>query len=309
MENTKYQYYRFEEKHIKDAQFIFWKSFKYKVSEEFIKNKYNTSHIDVASICTIAFDKQKPIAFYGAIPQEFTNTKQSLLVAHTCDSYTLPQYQKQGLHYNLAKSSYDIMVKYDIKMAYAYHSDNTYYSTKRLNWKNHQNLNRFHIKINNLPVSKVLNKLGFNNLILSKAKQIFEPFLISTYPNPFSKTDLFHQNYNQEFYNYKDSFNPHFLIQLNNCTFYLKINSIVNVGYFDFDTEENLKTAVTSLKELTAKIGLNEILFQTDKNSTQFSVLEKFETPLPSWLIGYIPFEEYLNLNSFGFNFADLDTF
>ena len=40
MENTKYQYYRFEEKHIKDAQFIFWKSFKYKVSEEFIKNKY-----------------------------------------------------------------------------------------------------------------------------------------------------------------------------------------------------------------------------------------------------------------------------
>jgi len=33
MVNTKYQYYQFEDKHIKDVQSIFWKAFKFRISE------------------------------------------------------------------------------------------------------------------------------------------------------------------------------------------------------------------------------------------------------------------------------------
>lgn len=309
MENTDYSYYQFEEKHIKDAQYIFKNAFNFLVSEDFIKNKYNTSHLGIESISTIAFDKDKPIAFYGAIPQMFTNGKQEILIAHACDSYTLPEYQKKGLHYNLALKSYQLMQQNNIKMVYAFHSENTFYSTKKLNWKEYKNLIRFHIKTSNIPRSKIYNKLGFNNITHAKALKVLQPYIIKKAKNSFSKTDFFHQKYNSEFYNYKNGFNNHFLVKLDGCTFYLKLNSIVNVGFFDFDTEENFKTGVEKLKALISKIGFNEMLFQVDSHSNQHNILLKTLKPSPSWLLGYLPFDEMIDITEFRFNFTDLDTF
>ena len=84
---------------------------------------------------------------------------------------------------------------------------------------------------------------------------------------------------------------------------------MVNVGFFDFDTEQNLVIALEKLKELINRLGMNEILFQVDPSSKQYKVLSRIEKGLPSWLIGYLPFENNLDLDSFGFNFSDLDTF
>ncbi|MBL4670068.1 MAG: GNAT family N-acetyltransferase [Flavobacteriales bacterium] len=309
MGNTNYHYFQFKEKHIKDAQYIFKNAFNYIVSESFIKNKYDTSHLGIESISTIAYDKDKPIAFYGAIPQLFTNKKESFLIAHACDSYTLSEYQKQGLHYNLALKSYEIMQQNNVKMVYAFHSENTFYSTKKLNWKEHENLVRFHIKTKNISSSKIYNKLGFNNILHTKALKLLRPYLIENTKNPFFKTNFFHQKYHSEFYNYKNGFNNHFLIEIEGCIFYLKFNSIINVGFFDFDTEQNFKLGIEKLKILISKIGFNEILFQVNFHSKQHDALLKIARPFPSWLVGYLSFDEKINISEFRFNFADLDTF
>lgn len=309
MVNTNYQYYQFEDKHIKDVQSIFWKAFQFKISETSLKNKYNTSFLGTTSVSTVAYDGSKPIAFYGAIPQEFSNGEHSFFAAHACDSYTLADYQKRGLHYALALKSYEIMQEHNFKMAYAFHSENTYHSTKKLKWKEHREMARFHIKMNQFPVGKLYNKIGLSNKLMNKAQLIFNSYVIDSYRNPFSKTEQIHQVYNKEFYNYKNGFNRHFLIKIDSCVFYLKLNSIVNVGFFDAPNSEELNKALEQLKEMIAKLGLNEILFQVDRCSNQYKILNKIATPQPSWLIGYVPFEENLTLDDFGFNFADLDTF
>ena len=309
MGSTNFRFLKFERQHIKDAQSIFWKSFKYKVSEEFIYNKYNTSFLNTDSVSTIAYDQHTPVAFYGAIPQLFKNHETSFLMAHACDSYTIPTYQKKGLHYQLALKSYDLMHHQHIKMVYAFHSENTFHSTKKLQWKEHHHMIRFHIKTNRLPIAKGLLRLGLKKSISSKALAIFAPYIIEHYANPFSTSSLSHQNYDQLFFKYKESFNKHFLIEINHCVFYLKLNTMVNVGFFDFDTEQNLVIALEKLKELINRLGMNEILFQVDPSSKQYKVLSRIEKGLPSWLIGYLPFENNLDLDSFGFNFSDLDTF
>ena len=309
MENTDYSYSQFEERHIKDAQYIFKSAFKLIVSEAFIRNKYDTSYLGIESISTIAYDKEKPVAFYGAIPQLFSNGKEEILIAHACDSYTLPEYQKKGLHYNLALKSYELMRKNEVKMVCAFHSENTFFSTKKLNWKEHKNLVRFHIKTNNIPSSKIYNKLGFNSVTHTKALKSLQPYLIEDTKSPFSKTEYFHQKYTSEFYKYKNGFNNHFLIKIEGCSFYLKLNSIVNVGFFDFDSEENFKIGIEKLKVITSKMGFNEILFQVDSLSNQYDTLLKISPPEPSWLLGYLPFDEMIDITAFRFNFADLDTF
>lgn len=309
MVNTNYQYYRFENKHVKDVQTIFWKAFGFKISETVLKNKYDTSYLGVKNPSTIAYDKQKPIAFYGAIPQGFKNNTETFLVAHTCDSYTLKNYQKQGLHYTLALKSYEIMQQQNFKMAYAFHSENTYYSTKKLKWKEHRKMCRFHMKINRFPTARIYNKIGFNSILLKKAQEAFASYIINDSDNPFSKTRLTHQEYGNHFYTYKNGLSNHLLVKIEDCVFYLKLNSIVNVGFFDFENENDLLSAIVKLKKIVSKIGLNEILFQVDSCSQQFKILTTFLTPQSSWLVGYVPFEESLTLENYAFNFADLDTF
>ena len=52
---------------------LFLKVFNKKVSLKYVKNKYNTSYLGIKYICTIAYHNITPVAFYGAIPQEFKN--------------------------------------------------------------------------------------------------------------------------------------------------------------------------------------------------------------------------------------------
>ena len=64
---------------------LFWKVFKKKVSLHYLENKYDTSYLGIKYICSIAYYDDIPVAFYGALPQKFTNNEREIFVAHeTC---------------------------------------------------------------------------------------------------------------------------------------------------------------------------------------------------------------------------------
>jgi|GEM_PF-2033760 len=306
---NKYQLYRLEKKHLHDVRYVILKAFGKKINIDYLSHKYDSSYLGIETVATIAYEGQKPVAFYGAIPQLFKLGNEKLLLAHACDSYTLPQYQKQGLHFNLASKSYELMQAEDIKMVYAYHSENTYYSTKKLNWKEHVHMNRFHILNGTLPVSKVCNRLNLNSLLMRRFKSVFRPYITSPTVNPVALESRMHQDYSSSFFNYKDGLNKHFTILINDCLFYLKVRAIIEVGFLGYNNVENLPGAIDKLKRLAAKCGINEILFQVDPTTKQFDGLTSISEGKPSWLIGYLPFDDSLDISKFGFNYADLDTF
>jgi hypothetical protein len=310
MVDTKaYKYYQLEKTHLKDVQYIFLKAFNKKVSIDYLIHKYDTSYLGIKPVATIAYDNQKPIAFYGAIPQLFELNGDKFLIALACDSYTLPQYQKKGLHYNLALRSYELMKKYDLKLVYAFHSENTYYSTKKLNWIELPSMKRFHIHTGALPIAKVINKLRLNKLFSRLMFSVFKPYIIQTAENPLAMNNKLHQRYSKSFYKYKESFNPHFIISINNCIFYVKCSSILHIGYIDYKNIASLKAALETLTKLCKKMGISEILFQLDSTTKQHKELSILEEGLPSWKMGYLLFDEQIDISKIGFNYADVDTF
>ncbi len=304
---NKYVIKRLEEQDFPAVKELFWKVFRKKVSITYLKNKYNSNYTSISFISTIAYLGSIPVAFYGAIPQIFSNHNSEIFVAHACDSYTLQDHQGLGLHYQLAKFSYDIMKQYDIKFVYAFHSENTYYSTKKLLWEEYLNLNRFHISIKTFPLAKILNKIGGNSFYsLFYSKKIF--------PEKISKlnatdSSLFHQKFDLSLISYKNGIKEHYFIEIENCIFWVKIEAIMHVGLFHAPSESMLMKAITKIKRKAFLLGINEILFQLHPKSSMTQYIEKYITPKSSWLVGYLLFDNTICIDNFRFNYSNLDTY
>jgi hypothetical protein len=307
MDISNVTYHRLEVQHLNDVQFLFCKVFKRKVTIEYLRAKYNTDYVGMSFLCTIAYNGTQPVAFYGALPQCFAGNSDSFLVVHACDSITLQEYQGKGTHFQLALLAYQIMKQYKVKFVYAFHSVNTFHSTKKLGWLSHIHLQRFHIYVKTIPQSKIYKKIGFSHHYQAKIAKTFISLQSKTEMS-FVSAFTYHQNYQTEFYTYKNSFYPHFQLELDGCQFYFKVDAIMKIGFFTYPSEEQFKKAIETLKMICSRLGINEILFQVSPNTTMASVLKTVTEPQQSWLVGFLPFEE-IDLNEFEFTFADLDTF
>lgn len=286
---------------------LFWKVFNKKVSLSYLQHKYDTSYLGINYICSIAYYDNIPVAFYGAIPQKFKNDTEEIFVAHACDSYTLADHQRKGLHYELAKFAYKIMCEHNIKYVYAFHSENTYYSTKKLGWKEHERLQRFHIKVSTVPIGKVLNKLRWTNVYNLFFKQSVSPKAIQKLTS--EHLEKFRLQFDDDFIRYKNSFKNHYCVEIDDCVFWLKIQAIIHVGLFYAPSAEALEKALKKLKRKAFFLGITQLLFQVDKNSIMAAQLSTITKPKESWLVGYLDFDPTINLKEFIFTYSDLDTF
>jgi hypothetical protein len=286
---------------------LFWKVFRKKVSLHYLENKYDTSYLGIKYICSIAYYDDIPVAFYGALPQKFANSEREIYVAHACDSYTLAEHQRKGLHYQLAKLTYEIMVDNDLKYVYAFHSENTYYSTKKLGWKEHERLQRYHIKTNTIPIAKVLNKIRWNKLYDVFFKKEVSHDAIGKLT--IEHKDKFRQVFRPDFIDYKNSFKSHYCIEVEGCVFWVKIQAIMHVGIFYAPSDIAFQKAIKKLRHKAFFLGITEFLFQVDATSIMAKQLKTIVQPKESWLAGYLDFDPEINLKDFIFSYSDLDTF
>ena len=302
--SKKFSFYQLEDIHFKDVQYLIKAVFGKRVSLQDLKNKYK-DYLNLGYISTIAYDDNQPIGFYGAIPQEFLHKGQKIIVAQACDSSTLKDYQGKGIHYNLAKLSYEIMVAKKVQAVYAFLNENSYYGNKKLGWNLNGKMARFHLSINTFPFAKVYKKLNLNKQLQSKTEQVLKPYKRNKIEY---KSNLSHQMFNPTFFENKESLNRHHLIEVEECVFYLKIDTIMKVGFFTFDNYEKLELAINKLKVIGRNIGVNEVLFQVSENSNMYKDLKEFIAPKPSWILGHLAFHD-IDLSNFEFTYANLDTF
>ncbi|MCO6162131.1 GNAT family N-acetyltransferase [Flavobacterium sp. NRK F7] len=298
---------RLEEKDFFAVKTLFFKVFNKKVSINYLKNKYDTSYLGIQNICSIAYFENLPVAFYGALPQQFANKEKTIFVAHACDSFTLKEYQGQGLHFQLAKFSYEIMKQENIKFVYAFHSENTYHSTKKLDWKEHLPMQRYHIKIPTIPFAKMVNKLHFNFIYSYFFKQ--KPPIGSLEKINTNETKQFQQVFNDKFISYKNKIQPHYFMEDEGCLIWFKIEAIIHVGIFYAPSEFALKKTIQKLKTKAFFLGINEILFQVDSLSKMALQLNNFNSSKESWLIGYLNFDSEIEIKNFTFSYSNLDTY
>lgn len=305
---TTYRTKRLCDSNLKDVKELYETVFGQRISLEVLRQKYDTRYLGVKHLTYLAYDREKPIAFYGALPQKFIHNGKDILAVHTCDSITLPEYQRQGLHQMLGLEAYDLMKQHNIKFAYAYHSENTLHSCKKLGWQVAYTMKGFSITTNRIPFGKAARKFKpLKSVFEGYALEILKPFEIDSSRFSNSNEGLF-QEYSSQFFDYK-TFTANTRVELGNTKFWLKISDRVCVGDVRFESESDLVDGINTLKLITNKLGLNEILFQVTPGTAIEQALSKHFPSFESWKVGYILFDKSLDIKRLQGNYGDLDTF
>lgn len=309
MEN--YQFRRLSDALLPDVQRLFLEVFQKRVSLSYLKGKYDTSYLGVKHLCFLAYAGERPVSFYGALPQQFSHPNGAFLAAHTCDSFTVPDHQRKGLHRQLALKTYALMQEHGLKFVYAFHSENTYHSCKKLDWKEGKRMHGYWIGTGGLPWGKIARKLplvkkAYLNRLEHKLKQLeASP---QHFQNSQSGTSGIWQDYQPSFLAYK-AFAGNSLIELEGVRFWIKGTGAILVGDAVFQDQAQFLKGLESLKALARSLGLPKILFQTGQGSPLDLALQSFATGFESWRAGYLSFSPELDMDGLKVNFGDLDTF
>jgi hypothetical protein len=210
----------------------------------------------------------------------------------------------------LALKAYDLMRREGVRFVYAYHSENTFHSCKKLDWQLAFTMKGFLIKTNTVPIAKAVRKIGrlksrYDDYVLGVLKS-FETSQ-NDFENSNSDSGLYHI-YNLDFFSYK-CFTDNLISELESVKFWLNISSRISVGDVRFNSEKDLVNGIEALKKLANKLGLNEILFQTTPGTNLEQVLSKRYDGFESWKVGYCMFDKDMEMGEFRSNFGELDTF
>ncbi len=311
MEPFPYRIERLTEDRLPEVQRLLAEVMHQKVSLDYIRHKYNTSHTGHQYLSGIAYDGALPIAFYGSIPQIFTQPSgERFIGCHTCDSMTLDAYQRQGVHQRLALTTYEWMRAEGVAVVYAFHSENTYHSCKKLEWKEWGRLKGYWVKAARIPWAKIYRRLP---LLKGLHKRRIERQMAkcSIAPQDFVNSNAslgLAVEYSPAFWDSK-AFHLHYLVQLEGVKFWLSVDAVVRVGDAHFKDAAHFWTGMAALQGLCSKLGFDQILFQTFPGSSLDAALATRLAGFDSWIAGYLELEEGVGFDRYLPNYADQDSF
>lgn len=292
------------DKDLPAIQYLMREVFGKRYSLEYLAKKYDTAWAGLQNVAYLAFHQDAPVAMYGALAQRFRRGNETLLGVHTCDSFTLSQFQGQGLHRELALQAYETMRSEGVQFVYAYHSEATFHACKKLDWQEGPHLIGYWVETGKPAWSRLRNKLQPDFFPRS-----FHPHLKKGgMHNSHQKEHVLHVDYAPDFFQYK-SFTPNAVISDGKAHFWVKSGAVLMVGDGYAETDSDLKNGVDWLKNLSGKAGFGKILFQAHPESALNRVLPSFSVGFQSWLVGYCPFSETVDWKKWRGNFGDLDTF
>ncbi len=307
---TDFKIERLTESRLSDVQWLIKKVYQTNISLEKLRHKYRTSvYLPHEYVCMMAYVDEQIIGFYGVIPMQFEGKNETFFLGQTCDSFTHPDYQGKGVHYQLAKASYELLEKAGFKGVYAFHSDNTFHSCKKLGWSEWPRFLRAHKKISvSLPWFKLFSKYTVLSTLKKRnvKRALSDVKQVNDFKNPAKEVNLSGAVYSSDFVKYKNRFDC-FLIQLGTCHLWLKLDSVVHVTAISHINDRNFEEVMTGLESLARRLKTNEIIFQIYPSHPAFKLLENRLEWLESFRIGYFPFGEHV-FGEVHHNYIDMDS-
>lgn len=302
---------RLTDERLSDVQRLMREVLRTKLSLEQVRIKYATQHTGHQYLSSIAYDGDRPIAFYGTIPQVFTDGQGGTFVGcHVSDSMTLPDYQGKGLHQQLALTAYAWMREEGVKVVYGFHSENTFHSCKKLDWEVWGRLHGFLIDAGGMPFAKVLRRLSpLRAWHFRRVKAVLDRY---AFPN--SKFENSNQalgpavEYSPAFFDSK-AFRRNFWVEIDGVRFWLSVEAVIRVGDVHFADNAQFWRAMDALKAVCRRLGYQQILFQTDPGSRLHAALSERESGFESWRVGYLELLPGIDFRQYKPNYGDQDSF
>jgi GNAT superfamily N-acetyltransferase len=305
-----YRIERLNDERLPDVQRLLRQVLKKKVSLDYVRKKYDTRHTGHQYMSSIAYDGDQPIAFYGTIPQVFLQDGKRFVGCHVSDSMTLEAYQRRGLHQQLALRCYEWMREEGVSVVYGFHSENTYHSCKKLDWKEWGNLRGYWVPTDGLPFARIFRRIPIlRSLHTAYVRQKLKPLQIppSFLSNSNAQSGI-SVEYSPAYYASK-AFHHNYLIAIEGVKFWLAMDAVVRVGDVHFESTEQLNHALKHLQKICRKLGHDRILFQTYPDSKLDRALWTHYTGFESWIVGYLDLQPDFDFRAYRPNYADQDSF
>ncbi len=311
MEHFPYRIERLSDDRLPDVQRLLDEVLKKKVSLAYLRTKFGTGYTGHQYLSAIAYDGDRPIAFYGTIPQIFTHPSgRQMLGCHVADSMTLESYQRKGLHQRLALCTYSWMRAEGVSVVYGFHSENTYHSCKKLDWKEWGRMKGYWVSAAKIPWARVHRRVPFL-MEWHKKRILMQMSAIAIAPSDFRNSNFdrgWAVEYSPAFWGSK-AFHRNYLVQLAGVKFCLSIDAVVRVGDAHFENTVHFWQGLNALQTLCRKLGFDQILFQTYPDSPLDLALATRLQGFDSWIVGYLELAQGVDFKEYRPSYADQDSF
>ncbi|WP_298419137.1 GNAT family N-acetyltransferase [uncultured Kordia sp.] len=297
---------------IKDLTFLYKRVFGNKMTLEMVKTKFDTSYLEMSHFGHLAYDGTLPIAFHGAIPVLMKYKETKILAAQYGDAMTLPDYTGKGLFTKLGKHTDEQLKKANISFVWGFPNQNSEYGyLNKLDWIYKERMQRFNIKTGTLPIEKIAKKSALTHRIYdSHILNVFKKYKTQKIikGSVYTNNEVVSTVRDEAYYAYK-SFTGNFTIELDDVLFWIKIKNGLMIGDIETPSEEKFHIAFEKLKKIAQNNGIGEINIQASPNTLIYNLMQRYQTPLDSWVVGFKNFNSDFPLEHLKLTLGDLDTF
>ncbi len=298
---------------IKDLAYLYKEVFGNTVTLEDVLTKFDTSYLGTGYFGHLAYDRENPIAFHGAVPVLMKYKEKYELAAQYGDAMTLPDYTGNGLFTKLGKLTDTLLKEANIKFVWGFPNQNSEYGyMNKLDWQYKERLQRFNIRTSFIPIEKIARKLDSTNRFYDKKiSKVFEKYKTDKkiIGSVFLNKDVVSTSRNDEFYTYK-SFTNNFTISIKGVLFWIKIKNGLLIGDVEVFSEELFHKAFQKLKQIAASNGIGEINIQASPDTQIAKLMQEYaKKSVDSWAVGFKNFTSEFPLEQLKLTLGDLDTF
>jgi GNAT superfamily N-acetyltransferase len=290
----------FEESHLKQVTTLFNLVFDKSEDQHYLHQKYFKNDINPTVFSQVAFYNNEAVSFCGLIPQQFGNK----VVGHSCDYFTHPDHRGSGLVQQLFDLTIDNARKYGMPNVIAFFTEASFGAVKQRNWEKYDKFLFGKINASKLPINKLLPSKVVHNWQWKQLLRTFKTCSSNQIVQPPQE-----QQITDELRTYK-SYSTNEIVKIGDCVFWLKLDSVLMVGWAQAPTENAFKNAIEFLQQKCSSIGVYSIYFQVSEKSTICSYLRNMNIPLTnSWNIGLYRLKEDTIQHPYSINFYNFDTF
>tara|TARA_Y100000766_G_scaffold281004_1_gene291759 strand:- start:6420 stop:7358 length:939 start_codon:yes stop_codon:yes gene_type:complete len=310
-----YQIEKLTDKNIEDLLPIYQSAFSTDIELSELKAKFDTSSFGLKNVGFIAYSPEgEASAFYGVFPCEVYFNGEKILIAQSGDTMTHKNHRRKNLFVKLAEKTFDFCRENDISLVYGFPNELSYMGfIKKLKWSHKENISAYHLRCKCLPFIRMKSVFPFLKSFFDKIKRNkFEKIQVKG--KPF-ESNLLEQGQvgvlrDQKFINYKSYSKKYFLL-IHGVQVWVKPNEMfLLVGDVSICSDEKFYLILKQLKKICFRIGIPHLRFHTSPGTKLERLLKpiskKYDIEYP---IGYLKFNDKLDINKLKYSLADYDTF
>jgi predicted N-acetyltransferase YhbS len=295
---------------------LYLKSFGVSTSLTDISKKYATEKFGLKNLGFLAIsENNEAAAYYGAFPIVMDYQGKSILVAQSGDTMTHPNHQKKGLFIMLAKETYKEAANLGVKLIYGFPNQNSYPGFKnKLNWVFTGNLRKFIIKNKTLPLNELATKFKFlESIYRAYLQRRFKGNWIEI-ENPLLQkfnvsANIGQVKHDKHFFTYKLQNPMVCALQVDGFLLFLKFSGHLMVGDVVPFEENKLDAFLKVIQKVGQISGSSKTVFQVTSNHWLYPLLKQKMEEQEGLPIGFLNFDESIDIHQIAFTFADIDTF